>query len=1052
MERSEPKPTSAGLGLVGEASGEVRCRCGRVRTTHEQWTTLQERQNFDSVSQPSDNSKQRRGQNYFPFATSHQLYKDRTNVLTMRCGSVDRTCWFASPLLCYTISVLLLTVIGSVASQDTLKYTVTEEGELGAFVGDVFQDMELFNKFNGNSDILGQLRFRFLRGAQQGFVIDDKTGVIRTSTRIDRESDRLPCHNKDICDVKLDVAIQPIQYFQIIKVSVEIIDVNDNYPEFSERSITHSVPESSFPDSSILTLNVQDVDSPKNSIQRFELLPASNSVFRLTSSSQMDGSIEIKLKLQGTLDRERVSDYNLRIVAYDGGNPSKTGSVDVQIVVLDANDNSPTFSSPSYEVSIPEDIEVPQVIIKVHATDPDIGLNGEIVYGFTASTMKHYKDRFVIDESTGDIRAIQPVDYEETPVYTLGVTALDKGPSASSADASVVITLLDVNDHAPEISMSSLATDGSKNAVVPENAPAGTFVSHFSVTDPDSGDNARVSCRLDSSHFKLVYLYDSEYQMLTLTEFDREALGQYSVKIICQDHGVPSLTAETTVLVDVSDVNDYAPEFEQNVYNAELIENNYEGAVATVVRAVDYDAGVNAEIVYSIAESVRHLFSVDPDSGEIQARVSVDREQVDQFQFEVYATDKGQPPKSAAANVIIHVQDVNDERPVFNQPSYSFGVFENEKASTEVGLLLAEDADSFPYNQFVYKFSQQTDAFHLDPKSGRITTRRLLDREEQSVYHLIAEAIDVEASSQRSSTVSVSIYVADQNDNVPSFVFPNKANNTVYVAKDVPYGYIVTRLSATDPDIGNNARLVYTIFSGNEDDVFDIDYERGTVLVNKDLSQYEDNSFLLNVTAEDSGVPQYRTWSLLTIAVNGSLMLQPMPPDSALSLGGNNLIIVIALASTSGVITIILVMAIICIRRQDRRRDQSNGKYNCRIETLKFINGGKRRKLVDGSSSSGSTSNGSDNGDVANKSKKEVSFSLEENGSDACHDRSGKSWCSVIDQQTLQPDLGSVGIASQGIGTGFGEWEEQAIRDTEWSMVRATLRRPPKLLGAPVWE
>jgi protocadherin delta 1 len=900
-----------------------------------------------------------------------------------------------------------LLAAGSATAQEGLRYTISEEGESGVFIGDVFRDANLFSKYNGEDAILSRLRFHFLRSDHKKFVIDERTGVIQTTGPIDRESDNLPCINKDNCDIKLDVTIQPVQYFEIIKVTVEIMDINDNYPQFSERRVIHSVPESTLPESSLLTLNVQDLDSPKNSIQRFELLPSSSSMFRVTSSSQIDGSIEIKLKLQESLDRETSSEHNLRIVAYDGGSPAKTSSVDIQLLILDTNDNSPTFDSPTYEVSIPEDVQVPQAVIKVHASDPDSGVNGEITYGFTASTLKHYRDQFDIDESTGEIRLISAVDFEKMAVYTLGVTAMDKGPSAISADASVVITILDINDHVPEITISTLAREGSENAVVPENSPVGTFVSHFSVTDRDSGDNAVVSCYLDSSHFSLEFMYDNEYQMLTLTEFDREALNQYSVKILCRDNGTPPLTSETTVVVDVSDINDYAPEFEQNIYNAELIENSFEGAVATKVKAIDYDDGVNAEIVYSISDSVKSRFSIDPESGDIQARVGIDREQVKKFQFEVYAMDKGEPPRSATANVIIHIQDINDEKPIFNQPNYSFGVFENEQPGTEVGILQAEDKDSFPFNQFTYKFSRTNDAFFLDPDSGRITTRRILDREEHSVYHLIAIAADNDVMTLSSSTVSVSIYIADQNDNYPSLVFPNKVNNSVYVAKDVPYGYIVTRLNAIDMDIGNNAKITYAIVSGNTDDAFDMDYDRGTILVNKDLNVYEDVSFVLNVTAEDSGVPSFMAWSMLTITVNGSMILQPPPTSAPVALGGNNLVIVIALASTSGVITIILVMAIICIRRQDRQRDQSNGKYNCRMEALKFINITKRKKLVGGSTSSGSTSNSSDNGDSVNRSKKEVSFSMEENGADLSQDKSRKSWCSVIDHQTLQVNFSS---------------------------------------------
>ncbi len=632
----------------------------------------------------------------------------------------------------------------------------------------------------------------------------------------------------------------------------------------------------------------------------------------------------------------------MKVIAMDGGHPAKSGAMDLTIVIQDTNDNAPVFDNSTYEVQVYENVPVGTSITQIHAKDPDSGLYGEVMYQFSPRTQASYGNLFWIKNTTGEILVKSLIDYEQSSIYHLVVMAKDRGPDSLPADATVIVQVQDVNDNAPQITVNTFVAAGTDSAEISEDADPGTFVAHITVADPDSGINGEFQCHLNDNQFELQALYDGEYKIATTVRLDREVMGEFNLAITCQDLGPESQVSIKHLRVVVVDINDNSPVFKQDSYQASVQENNYIGAFVLQVNATDLDDEKNGQVVYSIEdETALDSFHIDDKTGEITARSVFDREQVQEISFHVIALDQGAEPRSSSATVLVHIDDVNDERPQFSQVSYSFAVQENQPPGTEIGIVHAADRDLAPFNEFQFSIVPShptTDRFSIDADTGQIMTTVRLDREQRPYYTLIVAARDREILPM-SSTATVTVHIGDVNDNPPVFLFPVPGNNTVQVSSTAPRGFAITKMITRDADIGKNANITYDIVAGNDQRLFDIDHNLGVILANGDYSQMDLRLFELTISALDQGYPQHRIVATLNVMVNKSITyLGTKEKTSSPGLIGHNLSIVIGLGCASGIIMVILIIAILCLKRPYRpRRDQ---KYNCRMEALKVMNPG----------------------------------------------------------------------------------------------------------------
>ncbi|KAJ8405253.1 hypothetical protein AAFF_G00322440 [Aldrovandia affinis] len=402
------------------------------------------------------------------------------------------------------------------------------------------------------------------------------------------------------------------------------------------------ISESTLPGARFRIESAQDPDDAPNSIRLYRLSP--NEQFALDSKKPSPNSKMIELVLKKALDREQIPFHQLILTAIDSGTPARTGTAKINVRVLDSNDNVPVFDSSVYKVKLLENSPKDTLVIKLNATDADEGTNGEVIYSFSSYTPERVRQVFSMDPNTGDIRVRSPVDYEETSSYEMYVQAMDKGASAVAVHCKVVVEVVDVNDNVPEIVLSSLSSP------VREDARADTVVALISVADRDSGPNKQVSLEIPPGLPFKVKSFRNYYTLVTSAFLDRETTSAYNVTLSATDSGTPPLSSKKTIQVDVADVNDNPPRFEQTSYTVYVMENNAPQASLCTVRAQDADINENGRITYTVLNDNNHgipvtsYVSIRPDTGEAYALRSFDYETLREFHFQVKAQDAGIPP------------------------------------------------------------------------------------------------------------------------------------------------------------------------------------------------------------------------------------------------------------------------------------------------------------------------------------------------------------------------------------------------------------------------
>ncbi|XP_019820644.2 protocadherin beta-15 isoform X1 [Bos indicus] len=628
------------------------------------------------------------------------------------------------------VLILFLLLGVTFAGWESRRYSVMEEIESGSFVANLVKDLGLG---------VGELAAREARVVSEDneprLQLDLQTGKLTLNEKLDREE---MCGPTDPCVMHFQVLLKkPLGVF---RAELLVRDINDHAPEFPEREMTLKIPENSPPGTVFPLKKAQDLDVGNNNIQNYSISP--NSYFHVSTRNRGDGRKYPELVLDRELDREKQALLRLTLTALDGGSPPRSGTTQVRILVLDINDNAPEFAQAHYQVQVLENSPVGALVVKVSARDLDTGTNGEVSYSLFYSSQE-MSPTFELNSLSGEVRLIKKLDFETVSSYDLDIDAFDGG--GLSGKCSVSIEVVDVNDNAPELTISSLTSP------IPENSPE-TEVALFRIRDRDSGENGKMTCSIqDDLPFILKPSEENFYTLVTNGALDRESKAEYNVTITVTDLGTPRLKTEHNIIVLVSDVNDNAPAFTQTSYTLWVRENNSPALHIGSVSATDTDAGANAQVTYSLLPPpdplvpLASLVSINPDNGHLFALTSLDYEALRAFEFRVGATDHGSPALSSQALVRVLVADANDNAPFVLYPlqNASAPCTELVPRAAEPGYLVtkvvAVDGDAGQNAWLSYQLLKATEPglFGVWAHNGEVRTARLLSERDAPKQRLV---------------------------------------------------------------------------------------------------------------------------------------------------------------------------------------------------------------------------------------------------------------------------------------------------------------------------
>ncbi|XP_069651909.1 cadherin-23 isoform X2 [Haliaeetus albicilla] len=750
---------------------------------------------------------------------------------------------------------------------------------------------------------------------ENAFYINNTSGIVYVNRPLDRErlaEYRLTITVKDnpenIRNARRD--------FDLLVIS--IADENDNRPFFTQNSYQAEVMENSSPGTLVTVLNgpilALDGDQGINAIVTYQLLEASLDLFVIDNRTGV-----ISVKPGSVIDREALPDPCLEftLVARDVGGLNSTASL--AVTILDDNDNCPVFQPASITARLRENSPPGVSILQVTATDADSGLSQQLDYRIESGG----QDRFLIDATTGVIRVANiSIDREERDAYRLTVVAVDQGTPALSGTATVSLFIDDVNDCRPEF------INPIQTVSVPESAAPGTVVAEVTAIDRD------LHPRLEYYLLEIVARDDTDalvpnqqgaftvdfrtgrragraaWAMRTpllssasasslpggavkiKTPLNRELVATYEVTISVHDNASEVIDRSVSVpnaklTVNVLDVNDNTPRFRPfgvTYFTERILEGATQGTTLISISAVDPDKGANGQITYELLNLSPEGYACleDQSAGKVVANRTVDYEEVQWLNFTIRASDNGSPRRSAEIPVYLQIVDINDNNPVFSQPSYQKAVFEDVPLGTVILRVKATDADSGRFALIQYSLGDGEGKFGINPNTGDIYILSALDREKKDHYTLTAVARDNPgdvSSNRRENSVQVLITVLDINDFRPQF---SKSQFSTSIYENEPAGTSVVTMTATDLDEGDNGVVTYSI-EGPGAEAFKINKDSGLVVSRRRLQSYE--RFNLTVVATDKGRPPLWGTTMLhveVIDINDNRPIFVRPPNGTI--------------------------------------------------------------------------------------------------------------------------------------------------------------------------
>ncbi|XP_051770928.1 protocadherin-15b isoform X3 [Ctenopharyngodon idella] len=645
---------------------------------------------------------------------------------------------------------------------------------------------------------------------------------------------------------------------------IEVLDENNQAPYFQVATyhgfISESAPLGTTISSSanlstplaIIALD-NDIEEMKDPMVRISL-DNYNSIFAVTPSG-----IARYLTLLRPVDHEEQPSYAFTMIASDG--VQESSPVSVNITVIDANDNTPTFPNVSYSVNVYTDMQPGDTVLQLTAVDADEGPNGLVSYKILAGDQGH----FTINDCTGVITVTPGVNLTVGRSYALTVRASDNGPASQrrSSITTVYIEVLPPNNQSPPRFPQLIYS-----LEINEAMRTGATLLNIQATDRERDPITYTILRGDPNN--VFEVSQTSGLLLLAKNLDREITDHYTLMVTASD-GKPDGTSTATVNIVVTDVNDNDPEFDPLLPLNLTVQEEEANAFVGQVKATDLDLGINGQVRYRLV-SHTDLFRISTD-GSIFTAVPLDREERAQYDLVVQASDGAKDPRRTTITLSIKVLDVDDNSPVFSQPAYHVTLPENSPVGMVILNISALDPDLDANITYRIRSEEARELFSVNPLTGELMVLRSLDFEKLlpngTTRTFIVEAVDGGSGKMPPGLASVTVTVLDMND------FPPVFSQMLYrgvVAPNAIKGTVVTTVHAEDLDPPGTAasRVHYKVDLEQfpySTSIFDVEENSGSVLTRVNLNEEPNTKFSLAIIAYDDGEPMKFNKTLVEITV-----------------------------------------------------------------------------------------------------------------------------------------------------------------------------------------
>ncbi|KAJ8969553.1 hypothetical protein NQ314_001705 [Rhamnusium bicolor] len=762
------------------------------------------------------------------------ISNDTDNVITLTVMATD-TKYTTTAVV--NITVLDVNNNAPIFSRENYIKSIPEDMPVDSSIANV----EATDADNG---VNAEIEYFIQKGAYEDFKVDNTSGIVSVATKLD--FDRRNTYN------------------------IEIIAVDHGSPSLTGTTML-TIMEDATVGTIVHTLIALDPDvnssealnfaatEPISALDKHGNEVLGNNDFKdFFSVNKNTGKVTIINHLQ----RDLAAVVRITVLVTDITAPTvQQGQGLLVITIGDVNDSPPMFlppwtaEHPIYYLELKEEQPIGTIVATYKAIDEDSDIAGYSIFPES--------DYFQINNGTGIVQIKKQIDYEKTRELNFTVVAFDTGIPQLNASAIVLVKIINLNDNDP------IFTAKQYNASIDENSPNGTFVVAVRAKDLDADDYGEISYNLTGEHHEN-FIIDNKTGYITVANsnfLDHEKINETVIQVVASD-GAPSnlrRSVSVPVYITINDLNDNSPAFSQEEYNVTVMENARLNPPMRLIQvnATDEDSGINGNIHYSIISGNNNdIFILGVETGILYPHKSLVGQTKD-FHLVVEARDgSGNGQLFDRARINVYVLNVNEHKPEFVMPMLSNATVEIlENEATEDYLVMtvkAKDADKNENGRLTYHFKvngenvQETNEFNINPNTGELRTKQVLDREMQPKYELVLVARDHGLPKWYETILHLTLLLVDDNDNRPEFPGSKSTNPYhFYVLENNENHVLIGRVKALDRDEGNHAKVYYYLLSGNDDGAFYLDRADGSLFANKSFDREQKDEYSLLIIANN---------------------------------------------------------------------------------------------------------------------------------------------------------------------------------------------------------